>query len=81
MKVPISTESSKANKTGTWRIAYPIVDKQKCIGCKICQNVCPDSCAKVIKKKANIDLDYCKGCGICCMECPVKAITMKKEER
>jgi len=72
---------SSRNKTGSWRVMKPIVDKKVCIGCKLCQQYCPDSCIKILNKKSNIDLDYCKGCGVCAVECPVKAISMQKEEK
>ena len=73
--------SSVRNKTGSWRVMKPVVNKKICIGCKLCQQYCPDSCIKILNKKSNIDLDYCKGCGICAAECPVKAISMKEEEK
>ncbi len=78
---PVSLKSTKDNKTGSWRTLYPLVDKKKCIGCKICQKFCPDSCIQIINGKSVIDLDYCKGCGICEVECPVKAIRMEEEEK
>jgi pyruvate ferredoxin oxidoreductase delta subunit len=73
--------SSLSNKTGSWRVMKPIVDRKVCIGCKLCQQYCPDSCIKILNKKSVIDLDYCKGCGVCAAECPVKAISMKEEEK
>jgi 2-oxoacid:acceptor oxidoreductase delta subunit (pyruvate/2-ketoisovalerate family) len=73
--------ASVANKTGSWRSMFPVVDKKVCIGCKLCQQYCPDSCVKILNKKSNIDLNYCKGCGVCAVECPVKAISMKEEEK
>jgi pyruvate ferredoxin oxidoreductase delta subunit len=73
--------TSANNRTGSWRTMYPVVDKKTCIGCKLCQQYCPDSCIKILNKKSNIDLDYCKGCGVCAAECPVKAISMKEEEK
>lgn len=78
---PISEESSMKNKTGTWRTMKPVVDKKKCIGCNICVQFCPDSCIKLIKKKAVINYIYCKGCGICAEECPVRAIKMQEEKK
>jgi pyruvate ferredoxin oxidoreductase delta subunit len=73
------------NKTGAWRLADPVVDHFKCIGCKICSDFCPDDCIErlVVEKSApagtpriKIDLEFCKGCGICAHECPKKAIIM-----
>jgi 2-oxoacid:acceptor oxidoreductase delta subunit (pyruvate/2-ketoisovalerate family) len=59
----------------------PIIDKEKCIGCKLCWFYCPEGCIKMVDGKADVDYDYCKGCGICANECPVKAIEMKREVR
>ncbi len=69
------------NKTGTWRTFRPIVDKDKCIGCGICERFCPDGCIEIINKKCEIDYDYCKGCLICMNECPVKAIDKEIEKK
>ncbi len=77
-----------ANKTGTWRTFYPVVDYEKCIGCGTCDQVCPEGvCFSTGQKNSkglifyDRDLDYCKGCGLCAHECPVKAITMHFEEK
>lgn len=74
--------SSLANKTGTWRIYFPVVDKNKCTACNICYLSCPDGCISGNKiKKYECNLDYCKGCGICANVCPGKAIIMREEEK
>lgn len=67
-----------AGKTGTWRVFRPVVDKEKCNECGLCQTYCPDG---TIDEELKIDLDFCKGCGICANECPKKAITMVREEK
>ncbi|MGC8631047.1 MAG: 4Fe-4S binding protein [Thermoprotei archaeon] len=74
--------SLQLNKTGSWRTYRPIIDQNKCIDCRICLLVCPDS---VITKKDvqvgkhnyeyDIDYDFCKGCLVCENECPAKAIS------
>ncbi len=73
------------NKTGTWRIYDPVVDQEKCIGCKICSQFCPDDCIRRLgvdksapagTPRIEIDMVYCKGCGICAQECPKGAIQM-----
>jgi 2-oxoacid:acceptor oxidoreductase delta subunit (pyruvate/2-ketoisovalerate family) len=76
---PITSVSSRANKTGLWRTFKPVIDYEKCIKCYICWKFCPDV-AIIIDDIPKIDYDYCKGCGICANECPKKAITMEKEE-
>ncbi len=69
------------NKTGDWRTFMPIIDKEKCIGCRFCWFYCPEGCISMEDGKASVDYDYCKGCGICANECPVNAIEMKREVR
>jgi len=78
--VPISTENSLKNKTGSWRSLKPIINRKKCISCRICQQCCPDSCV-ILNPKAEVNYDYCKGCGVCAQECPVKCIEMVEEEK
>jgi ferredoxin len=53
-----------------------VVDKEKCNGCGICANVCPQG-AITVDEIANVNLDKCSGCGICVENCPNGAITLK----
>ena len=71
------------NKTGDWRTFMPQIDRDTCIGCKLCWFYCPEGCIALKDDKAAVDFDYCKGCGICAEECPskVKAIEMIEEKK
>ncbi len=51
------------------------VDEEKCIGCRICENVCRFS-AVTVEKKARIDPNACTMCGMCVAACPADAIDM-----
>ena len=53
-------------------IAY---NKETCIGCGRCVEVCPHGVFDLIDKIARIvDRDSCMECGACAMNCPVEAI-------
>ncbi|MBP1358328.1 MAG: 4Fe-4S binding protein [Sulfolobus sp.] len=78
---PITVPDKGAGgKTGNWRVVRPVVNKDKCIGCKACFLFCPEDTIKLdIDGKVYVDYDYCKGCGVCANSCPVKAIDMVSE--
>lgn len=80
--------TTKNNKTGGWRTFRPVINREQCIGCGICDNICPEGVCFASGQKNSkgkifyeIELDYCKGCGICAKECPVKAIIMELEKK
>ncbi|MEI6093216.1 MAG: mercury methylation ferredoxin HgcB [bacterium] len=54
------------------------LDKEKCIKCGMCLNVCPrEVLAKNIDNKVTIiSKDKCIECGACAKNCPVSAITV-----
>jgi len=72
-------EEKSAKSKADWRTFKPIVDEDKCIGCKRCWVYCPENCITMVDGKSVIDYSFCKGCGICVTECPVKAVEMKSE--
>lgn len=54
-------------------------DKDKCIGCKKCQRVCPSSAIEIEKVadkqfKAVVYMDRCIFCGQCVDSCPKNAL-------
>lgn len=56
------------------------IEEDKCTGCKICVQTCPEPNAIVyIKegKKCKVVSEKCKSCGICVIKCPKKIISLK----
>ena len=54
----------------------PVVDTEKCKGCKTCVRVCPVLAMKMDEKLAVVDLDRRRGCADCEQRCPEYAIAM-----
>ena len=51
------------------------LDDEKCVGCGMCESVCPHTVFQMNGKKAEIeDLDGCMECGACAHNCPTSAI-------
>lgn len=51
------------------------LDKEKCVGCGMCINVCPHSVFEIRENKAEIVLlDSCMECGACLKNCAFSAI-------
>jgi len=57
-----------------------VVDTEKCMGCGICEKLCPYVAIRMIKvgkkRKAETLAASCKGCGICASHCPALCISM-----
>lgn len=53
-----------------------IIDPSLCIGCGVCENICPYRAIHIENKKAVSVKALCKGCGTCGAACPTHAITM-----
>jgi len=71
---------ASTGKTGSWRTFRPIINIEKCTGCRICWVYCPVACIELNEQnQPKINYDYCKGCGICAHECPLKIIKMERE--
>lgn len=54
------------------------LNQKKCVGCGICNNVCPHRVFNLENRKAHIvHLDRCIECGACMANCPVGAIKVE----
>jgi len=57
-----------------WSGQVAVIDKEKCIQCSLCQDVCRFDAIRDFR----VDSISCEGCGFCSHICPVEAITMKE---
>ena len=48
-----------------------------CIGCKLCESVCPQKCIDTTVKPVIIDQNHCLHCGSCAEICPKQVITRR----
>jgi NAD-dependent dihydropyrimidine dehydrogenase PreA subunit len=53
------------------------LDVEKCNGCRLCVDVCPQAVFEMVDKRARIsDLDACMECGACALNCSEGAIAV-----
>lgn len=57
----------------------PWINKNKCIGCGVCINICPVGAISMKDGKAVINEDKCIKCGKCLNVCPQRAIRPNSE--
>jgi pyruvate ferredoxin oxidoreductase delta subunit len=74
---PLPGEKNIGFKTSFSRNLRPVIDKDRCTGCKLCSIYCPDGAIDFGTIK--VDYDYCQGCAICAQVCPPKAVEMVSE--
>ena len=58
------------------------VDEERCVGCGICEQLCPVSILRLVDEKVEIDesrVDECVGCKNCEISCPVGCILVQRE--
>lgn len=72
---------SRRGKMEMHNAGKPVVNKEKCIGCKNCSKYCnQDAFCYDEARKANINHEKCVGCGRCIGVCPTEAIHTLNDE-
>lgn len=66
---------SRAGKMAMHCNGKPMVDQEKCVGCRVCAKFCNQSALTFSEdKKAVLDQDLCVGCGRCVAACNYHAL-------
>lgn len=65
--------ASRAGKLAQHHVGAVLISKDKCAGCGICADVCPEG-AITVDDVASVDAELCIGCGQCLALCPKGAI-------
>jgi heterodisulfide reductase subunit A len=66
-----------ANKRMTTEAITATVDEDLCMGCGLCEELCPYGAPRIEEGKSKLIEALCRGCGVCAAECPRRAITMR----
>ncbi|MFQ5761465.1 MAG: CoB--CoM heterodisulfide reductase iron-sulfur subunit A family protein [Candidatus Bathyarchaeia archaeon] len=64
------------NKKMKTEALMSVVNKNLCIGCGLCEELCPYGAHRVEGGKSTTVAALCRGCGVCAVDCPQHAITM-----
>ena len=65
---------SRAGKKDMHDACRPVVDKEKCVACGACADICAHDAPNLVDGRMFVDWNKCFGCGRCLDVCPVKAI-------
>ena len=56
----------------------PVIDKERCTSCGICEDICPGDIIKMDDDQPEIDYpEECFHCGACLVDCPEEAISYR----
>lgn len=54
-------------------------DREKCIGCGQCAEICPVNVIKMEGDFPVVDQEWCIGCGVCAVPCPSSAVKLVRK--
>lgn len=62
---------------------HPTIDPEKCTGCGICTEFCPNNVFELVEKTMTVKnpMNCVVGCDKCGPECPVSAISFPSKEQ
>ncbi|MBW1780990.1 MAG: 4Fe-4S binding protein [Deltaproteobacteria bacterium] len=55
-------------------------ERDECIGCGACEEICPVDAVRIVDGKAEIDPAWCIGCGVCAVSCPTGAVSIVRRK-
>jgi adenylylsulfate reductase, subunit B len=58
----------------------PVINKEKCIGCGICAEICPCDALHMVSGEDVPQITYpeeCWHCNACVLDCPVEAVKLR----
>ena len=61
--------------TGTTEKGTPVFDKERCVHCGLCEQVCPFFAIRNLEQDISVQKEKCMGCGLCRSRCPRRAIS------
>lgn len=69
--------SPMANRKVRTEAITAVVDRDRCVGCRMCERLCPFGAHRIEEGKSTVIDALCKGCGVCAAACLRRAITMR----
>jgi heterodisulfide reductase subunit A len=69
--------SPMANRKVRTEAITAVVDPDRCVGCRMCEKLCPFGAHRIEEGKSTVIDALCKGCGVCAAACLRRAITMR----
>lgn len=52
-----------------------VIDRNRCTGCSLCLEICPDHALSIVGGAAFVDGQRCTGCGACLAPCQKGAVS------
>jgi heterodisulfide reductase subunit A len=66
-----------ANRKVRTEAITAVVDRDLCVGCRMCERLCPFGAHRIEDGKSIVIDALCKGCGVCASACLRRAISMR----